>query len=100
MSLEPFTKQPSESYPIGFEYYGRTPFGALPVTATASAHNITDNVAANAVLQSTTGLIQGTTVLVGVQGGVSGKSYKITVQTRLSDGSVLESERTMVVAET
>lgn len=100
MTLPSFTKQPAETFPIGFEYYGLTPFGATPVSAVISAWNETDDTdASDVVLESTTGLVVGTMVRAGVTQGTSGKTYKITCRATLSDGSVLESDRTMIVTE-
>lgn len=96
-----FTKQPSEQFPIAFEYFGNLPFGATIVSGTASAYNVTDSSeATDDVIQSTDATIVGTQARVGIEGGTDGKTYKITCTVTLSDGSILEDEATVGVVET
>jgi hypothetical protein len=95
------TKQPSEKYPIAFEFYGRLPFNTTLVSGVITARNLTDDLdATSVILQSTVVIISGTQVRVGVQGGTHGKTYVITLKVTLSDGSILEDEVRIKVAET
>lgn len=93
----PFDKKPTEAYPIGFQFYDRLPPGAKVTSATVSAYNVTDSQADNSVLQSTTGVVKGTLVKVGVRAGTIGKKYRITCTAILSSnpGDNLIEEREM-----
>ena len=95
------TKQPSENYPLALQYYGNLPVGTSLSSAALSAIDLLDDSdATNIVLASPTGTISGTQVLFRVQGGATGKNYKITCLATLSDGSILEDEITLTVTET
>lgn len=95
-----FDKQPAETYPIAFEYYGKLPAGTSLASAVGSAYNVTDSVDATAaVLHVTAGVIQGTRAIFRVKAGTTGKVYKITSKATLSDGSLLEDEIQMNVTE-
>jgi hypothetical protein len=96
------TKQPSEKYTIPLEYYGKLPPPATLtlISSTASAViNGTNTNASSTVLQSTTCLISGTQAWVGVKGGSDGVTYKITITTTLSDGSILEDDFLLAVVD-
>lgn len=88
------SKQPSEQFTVALDFYGKLPPGnPAPVSATASAVTSPGGVDATAtVLQSPTCTVRGTQVRVGVRAGASGTTYKITISTTLSDGSVLEDD--------
>lgn len=98
-----FQKQPGEQYPIRINYFGKLPAGARILAATVSAEDVASPGvdASNAVLQSTTGTVDGPAVKVGVKGGEAGHSYKITVVAQLStgEGDNLEDECVMVVED-
>ncbi len=101
MTALPFEKTVAEAFPIGFQFYGKLPPGARIVSATATAHNVTDDVDAPDVLQSGTGVVAGTLVKVGVTGGVAGKTYLITARVVLStdpDDNLEESREMTVTA--
>lgn len=97
--MESFEKQPSEKYPIAFEYYGKLPLGVSLVEGEASAYNVTDSISAPEVLQTTNAVIDGTQAKIGIQDGADGKTYRITCRVILSDDSELEDEVEMVVKE-
>ena len=93
-------KQPGEQYPVAFEYYGKLPFRTSLVSGVVSAAVVGSGAdATSTVLQSPTALIVGSQARVGVKGGANGTSYKVTVVVTLSDGSTLEDEFTLQVAE-
>ncbi len=101
--LESFSKQPNENYPIAVEYVDQLPFGATILSSTLSAvvyneETETEGASTPSVLQSTSGTPVGTQVRARVQAGTTGVTYKISFVTTLSDGSVLEDDIIMRVA--
>ncbi len=93
-ALQIVPKQPSEQFVVGLEFYGKLPPGNVSISsATASAATYPGGVDATAtVIQNTACTVRGTQVRVGVKAGASGTDYKVTVQTTLSDGSILEDD--------
>src|SRR4051794_7148094 len=98
--MKSFTKQPSERFAFALEFLSRLPpvDGISISSAALSAIDTSNNSDTTAVvLQSTSGLVNGSQVLVPVMAGADAKVYKITVLTTLSDGSVLEDDVFMTV---
>jgi len=94
-----FIKQPYEEFQFPNEWAGKLPTGASLSTAALSAVDEDGNDASTLVLQSTTGTISGTQVIIGVKAGAAGKKYKITDRVVLSNADKLEDDIWMYVEE-
>lgn len=98
--MQSFSKQPSEKYPIAIEWSGKLPSGATLSSCTVGAVNNADNTdATGTVLVSPSGTVSGTQSKAIVQAGTNNTNYKITFTVVLSDGSILEEDVLMQVAE-
>lgn len=97
MALVTISKQPSESFVIPVEYYGKLPQGTTLASATASA--VINGTSTSAPVVGAV-VVSGTQVLVRVTGGSDGVTYKITVLATLSDGFPLEDDFLLAVANT
>lgn len=97
--LESFAKQPAETYPIGVEFSGQLPAGTAIVSGTVAGKNMATGLTDNTILANTTATISGTQAKVKVLGGTDGVQYKITFLVTLDDGSVLEEDILMNVAD-
>ncbi len=94
-----FIKQPSEIYPIAFNYAGQLPGGVTISSGTLSARNASTGADASAlVLDSTAAAIDGVNVVARVKSGVAGIDYQLNFLVYLSDASVLEDNMVMRVA--
>src|SRR5882724_1442269 len=94
-----FVKQPSETYPIAFNYAGQIPAGATISSGTVSAVNASTGDDASAlVLDSTTATIDDVNVVARVKSGVAGIDYQLNFLVYLSESSVLEDNMVMRVA--
>jgi hypothetical protein len=102
VALQTVTKQVSEQFVVGVEFFNRLPPNNPSISsATASAIKVSDSSDATAtVLQSTTCTISGTQVRCGVKGGANGIQYKITLSVTLSDNSILEEDFYLQITNT
>ena len=99
MSGETFVKHPSETYPIGVDYTGKAPTGAVLTSGVWSATDQSDNSdATGAVLFSATAVIEGGVVAkVRVQSGTNGVSYKLGLTATFDTGDVLHDNLFMFI---
>lgn len=96
--MKEFEKQPTENWPIAFEWKDKLPTGLSLGSGTVSAIRLDTGATDNSVLASTVLTISGTQALLRVQAGTSGIDYKITALVTLSDAtSVLEEDVLMHV---
>lgn len=93
-------KQPNEQYPIAVEYSGKLPATTDLSSGTWSAIDTSTGADATAtVLVSSSATISGTQARGVVKGGISGKTYKLTLLVTLTDGSKLEDDINMAVVD-
>lgn len=85
-----FSKNPIETYPIGMDYTGKAPNGAILVSAQWSAVDIDDNTdATSSVLASTTAVVDGMVAKGRVESGLLGHVYRLSVRANFNTGDVL-----------
>lgn len=94
-----FTKQPSEAMTIALECWSAVPRRTTLLSGTVSAIRNPDSVPDNSVLGDTNITVHRKQAKVWVQGGTSGKTYRLTFRVLCSDGSVLEEDIDMAVTE-
>lgn len=98
--MKELEKQPSENWPIAFEFSAKLPTGLSLLSGTVSAVRLDTGATDNTVLASTTLIINGTQAIMRVQAGTSGIQYKLTALVLLSDGlSTLEEDALMRVVQ-
>ncbi len=97
--LESFNKQPGENFPFAVDFAGLLPTGTTISSVAVSAKNLTTNAVDNSVIDNAVGGVSGTSAVARVKAGTDGVTYKITFSVTLSDGSVLEEDVLMVVAD-
>lgn len=90
--MKEFEKQPTENWPIAFEFKDKLPPGLSLTSGSVSAVRLDTGATDNSVLASTVLAISGTQALMRVQAGTSGIDYKISSLVLLSDGSSLLEE--------
>jgi hypothetical protein len=93
-------KQSTESFPgVGFDFKARLPGETSLVSAVVSAIDTDDDSdATSIILVSPNAVISGTRALFSLQGGVSGKKYKITMLAAISGlASPLEENLLVIV---
>lgn len=96
-----FTKAPSENYTVSVSFAGALASGDTLSSCVVSSEDMTFNVnystGAIAVIGSTTATIDSPSALVVVQGGMSGRNYKINFTATSAAGDTLEKELLMRV---
>jgi hypothetical protein len=100
MSNKPFTKKPGEQYILSIEFVNALPTGSSLSTVEISATDDEGDDITSDVVHSTTGVINGTTVLAYVKGGIDGSRAHIKVRVTLDDEyTVLEENLLMKIEE-
>ena len=95
-----FNKHPSETYPIGIDYTGKAPTGAILTGTVWAALDMFDETDASGdVLSNTTGIIAGSVAKVRVEGGVLDHSYRLSLTATFDTGDVLHDNVYMTVVE-
>jgi hypothetical protein len=96
--VKEFEKQPTENWPIAFEFKDKLPMGLSLISGTVSAVRLDTSTTDNTVLASTVLAINGTQALMRVQAGASGVDYKLSALVLLSDAlTMLEEDALMHV---
>lgn len=99
---DPFTKQPSESYDLAFDFTGKLPSGRTLASGTLAATELASGAdATGTVLLAAVAAIDvsANQALLRVQSGADGTDYKLTCVVTLDDGQVLEEDVIMQVRE-
>lgn len=95
-----FSKHPSETYPVGIDYTGKAPAGAILLSTVWSAMDMFDDTDASGdVLSNTTGIISGAVAKVRVEGGVPDHAYRLSLQATFDTGDILHDNIYMTVDE-
>lgn len=100
MANKPFFKKPGEKYILSIDFVNSLPEQTSLFSVALSATDADGNDISNSVLESTTGTISGTKVLIYVKDGEDGQRCHIKVRASLDDNySILEENLIMKIAE-
>lgn len=100
MKTNEFAKSPLETYPIGMDYEGKAPPGAILVSGEWTAWSIISDADATVdVLTNTSAIIDDFVAKVRVQGGVLGEIYRLGIAATFDTGDVLHDNVYMSVTE-
>ena len=90
MAGDNFVKHPAETYPIGIDYTGKAPTGAVLASGVWVATNLSDNSdATGSVFLSPAAVIDGDVAKVRIQSGTNGTTYRLELTATFNTGDVL-----------
>lgn len=100
MPTNEFEKYPSETYPIGVDYTGKAPSGAVLSSGVWTAEDTFDSSdASTVVLLTTSAIIDGMVAKCRVKSGTLNKLYKLGITATFDTGDVLHDNVYMRILE-
>lgn len=95
-----FTKYPAETYPIGMDYTGKAPSGAILVSGVWSAIDMLDESdVSSSIFLSTSATIAGMVAKARVRNGELDRLYRLGITATFDTGDVLHDNVYMTIQQ-